>query len=856
MKILKRFIAAILLMSFLAVPAVWAAEQDVESTAEYQKLMAFGIIHDDDEIVYYNNVTRGLFITYVIRCSNVSDIIDVSGVESPFSDVTRAGEERDAIVLAEQLGIINGTGDGLFRPEDNITMPEIAKILVNLLGYDEICRMSGGYPMGYVAKATELGLFDGCNFTAEGYVTKSNMVKLLMNVLESDMLYVKTIWYNNPAIIREYDKMRDENYLNYVFDIYRTVGTVSSNVYTSINGQAEVGTGEVMIDGQRYDVAETNAAELLGYSLECYYLYNEEDDTRTLLYAEPYKKNSVTFVDSADIAEGSVTAANFCYYEDGKMKNITIPKSATFIYNGGLKAISKEALCPEFGTVTLIDNDDDGLVDVIQVMEYRIIQVSGISKSSYTITDKLGGDSIELNPQNTDYDFVITKNGTPLAFESIAVGDIISYAQSEGNKKEIKYVNVSSQTVTGVLETIGDDTLIISGQEYPVDDSLISSLSVGEEGEYYLDFTGRVVAKKSTADVVYGYLNELYMESFGTVQAQIFTENNRWVILDLNSKIQFNGTNGYASTAFYQYCASMEDYRQLITYTVNADGKINRIDFAQSFPAYSEEEEAAIDGNLFRLSYTSASEYYRSGLKSLGNSICLNDSTKIFVIPKQEAGIEPDLDDFSVQSLRDMVSDQRYSNVYAYDMDEARYAKAILLLDNEKTISRRSNVMIVKSIWQAIGEDGSTVDAIEGLYNGSIIKVYTRDKGVLADLPTLGKGDIIQFSMDASGNVSMVDLCCDYTKNAEMPEVLVGSLYASGTLIGGEVYYIDHQNQRILLNQGTGKFIMGASTSVKVYVYDTQEEEITVGEFSDIEKGMYVFSRVSYYLASEIVVYK
>ena len=348
----------------------------------------------------------------------------------------------------------------------------------------------------------------------------------------------------------------------------------------------------------------------------------------------------------------------------------------------------------------------------------------------------------------------------------------------------------------------------------------------------------------------------MYMESFGTVQAQIFTENNRWVILDLNSKIQFNGTNGYASTAFYQYCASMEDYRQLITYTVNADGKINRVDFAQSFPAYSEEEEAAIDGNLFRLSYTSASEYYRSGLKSLGNSICLNDSTKIFVIPKQEAGIEPDLDDFSVQSLRDMVSDQRYYNIYAYDMDEARYAKAILLLDNEKTISRRSNVMIVKSIWQAIGEDGSTVDAIEGLYNGSIIKVYTRDKGVLADLPTLGKGDIIQFSMDASGNVSMVDLCCDYTKNAEMPEVLVGSLYASGTLIGGEVYYIDHQNQRILLNQGTGKFIMGASTSVKVYVYDTQEEEITVGEFSDIEKGMYVFSRVSYYLASEIVVYK
>ena len=572
---------------------------------------------------------------------------------------------------------------------------------------------------------------------------------------------------------------------------------------------------------------------------------------------EPYRKNRIITVSSEEIATRSVTAEKFCYYQDGRSKSEQIPKSATLIYNGGQIKISAEALCPELGTVTLIDNDSDGQIDVIRVMDYRTIQVSGISKSSYTITDKMGGESIELDPKSIDYDVVLEKDGQPATFESIEMDDIISYAASSGNKKDIKYGIISSKTVTGVLGEVAEDSVTIGEQEYPIGRSLQGSLSAGEEGEFYLDFTGRIVAKKSAADVVYGYLNDLYMDTFGSVQAQIFTENDRWVILDVNEKLKFNGTGGYSCKAFYLYCTEeLEDYRQLITYTVSADRKINRIDFAQSFTEYSEEEEKAIDENIFRLSHEEEAANYRSGLKSFNNAIMLKDDTKIFMVPIQEKGTKADLDDFYMITPSSLEADKRYYNIRGYDMDRARYAKVCLLVGNTMSIDKMGNIMIVDSIGKGVGTDGDEVDVIAGMYKGAMVKVYTKDKELLKDFPSLGKGDIIQFSLDASGNVGQVELCYDYTKGETPSEILSGALYARGTFIGGEVYYADYQNQRLLLNSGSGKAVLYTNASTKVYVYDTQTEEFSVGEFSDIEKGSYLLTKTTYYRADEIVIYR
>ena len=77
----------------------------------------------------------------------------------------------------------------------------------------------------------------------------------------------------------------------------------------------------------------------------------------------------------------------------------------------------------------------------------------------------------------------------------------------------------------------------------------------GRRRSFYLDFTGKIVAKKSEKDVVYGYLNNLWKdyETGETVKAQIFTENNRWVELEFKEKFKFNGTSSNAAM-FYNNC--------------------------------------------------------------------------------------------------------------------------------------------------------------------------------------------------------------------------------------------------------------------------------------------------------------
>ncbi|MDD6642907.1 MAG: S-layer homology domain-containing protein [Firmicutes bacterium] len=52
----------------------------------------------------------------------------VEGLENPFKDVPAKEWYTDAVLWAASNGIVNGTGDGKFSPEDNITREQVATI--------------------------------------------------------------------------------------------------------------------------------------------------------------------------------------------------------------------------------------------------------------------------------------------------------------------------------------------------------------------------------------------------------------------------------------------------------------------------------------------------------------------------------------------------------------------------------------------------------------------------------------------------------------------------------------------------------------------------------------------------------
>lgn len=98
-----------------------------------------------------------------------------------------------AIIALTDLGILNGKGEGLFAPEDNVTREEFAKILVGALGekpsdtniFADVT--SDAWYCGWVNRAAELGICRGIGnleFGTGRNITREDMCQMIVNALK------------------------------------------------------------------------------------------------------------------------------------------------------------------------------------------------------------------------------------------------------------------------------------------------------------------------------------------------------------------------------------------------------------------------------------------------------------------------------------------------------------------------------------------------------------------------------------------------------------------------------------------------------------------------------------------------
>lgn len=116
--------------NYQAVPSSWAR-------AEVDKAVAAGLIPEEIQGDYGSNITREEFSEIAVRLYEaLSGKKTVTGGESPFVDT-----QNPKVLIANDLGIVKGIGDGKFAPYDAITRQEISVMLYRALkaakpGYD------------------------------------------------------------------------------------------------------------------------------------------------------------------------------------------------------------------------------------------------------------------------------------------------------------------------------------------------------------------------------------------------------------------------------------------------------------------------------------------------------------------------------------------------------------------------------------------------------------------------------------------------------------------------------------------------------------------------------------------------
>lgn len=230
-----------------------------------ERLGALEIINGVSDKTFAPNktVTRAEFTKMLVESSLTDDEIwalTVDNSKCTFKDVSKDKWYYDYVVAAVNYGYIKGYEDNTFRPDDEVTYEQIAKMLTKALGHEYLVDTNpNGWSTEYMEKMYSLNISDGTvEFEKGDAATRGNIAIMLWNTLTSN------VW--------EKVELNDTNGFTYV-DSGRTLinKKIRGHIYKKnfeINGFREInGKLYVRFDNtyyQLYDQDSTILFSMLG----------------------------------------------------------------------------------------------------------------------------------------------------------------------------------------------------------------------------------------------------------------------------------------------------------------------------------------------------------------------------------------------------------------------------------------------------------------------------------------------------------------------------------------------------------------------------------------------------------------
>jgi len=831
----KKLISLVIIMTLCLSSVCFASGGKVENLSmDYAPLLkSLGIT--DDSVLMGETVTRATFLKSAIKLLGNDALVSDGGERNEISDVSAGSENYTYINFAMNAGVVSKSS--AFRPDDAVTYNEAVKILVSILGYSSIAEAIGGYPTGYAKVASELDLTNGITSGAVQMSTE-DYVTFMVNALEASPAKVSQIVDGNMDIRINAGKPLME----ISFNLYKGEGLVDATTATTLYSASTLGRDEVRVNDTVFECDFALASQMLGAYCEYYYTKDDSSSRKNMIFMIPaYDMNNIYSFDSQQLENTGFDGDTFSYFaSDSNEKTLRISPAVTYICNGVIKSKSEVNTSPLIGSLTLIDNNSDKVIDVIKITDYKTGIVSAVS-TSYDVIATKNGEKLELDSEE-DYITVIT-DGKAGDVSDITGDKIITYYQTPYADGFVTEIYVSSNVITGEISEMGDDTVVVDGAQYRYIPSLENLLKPGTMQKLYIDSFGYIVDVKALdEDYVYGWLYGAADEGMDSVKVRIFTENNRWVDLYLASKIKTE--NGRIDKGEWY---KLQKPMQLVRYRVNDEAFVTELFCAIQTERFSEAEKAAIDADTFRLSDSIKNVSYRYGTSSLENRVFFASCGKIFYVPDDET----DKSSYNIINIpKTFKADSAISNVEAYDMDLFGSPKAMVI--RHSGLSRSYNdFMVFDRVTYSVNADGNENMLICGMFRGFEVKFPTQDLS-LTEVKDFNQGDILNVNFNVKGEVTFVSRIYDYISDSER-NFLSGALYDRNSYICGEVVDVDFEQKRVILDYGdfTGVFSIAANTYVK---FDSERKECKSASMADIMPGAKIFARMEYLTFKDIAI--
>lgn len=786
-------IALVLCFSFLTgITQVFAAD-DTQSgfePGEYSEAVSMlndlGIIKDTYFAQYDASLvmTRGEFASLAVTVLGLSQEADAASYEQKFIDVPFDSTFAKAINFATSLGLFNGTSQNEFSPDDPVYITQAIKVAVSMLGYREIAEHKGGYPTGYLAVARDLKILDDVVVNNDVAAFRGNVIVLMYNTLFAEIMDVTGIKGDSYS----YEITGGVNLLSKHHKIYEAEGIVTSNWQYSISGATE-DANYVVVDGRRFFTESSRAVGVVGKNVK--YYYKDIGNTDVILTVRE-ESNDIVNIKAGDSYIFDYDRGEYVVSGDNKeytfrLQNYDIVYNYAYV-SGDVPVDFEDILTPQTGSITLIDNNDDNMYEVVVVEEPEVLLYSTYDAYNEKIYDAYDR-SYDVDTDDYDRVEISDINGNKVDFSKIEYGSVIMVYKAFENKS-LRLI-VCPDSIEGKVSEISEDSVTIDSNFYsfsPVTrlqgllpgQTYESVISPGKSYKFYLNQYNQIVFHDVKAMLNLGYIVSIAQNGSGIssgMSAQIFTANDKLEVFEFAQKVRIETINGRstysASDVKTEICKITDqiygaginpDGRVFAQYGLNEDGEISSVVLPHVLRTKDEYDNPPSNYSFFKLDYiltqfegpgvnttdSNGKEYHRLGYvpanRSAGLTMTMEDSCSIFYVP-EFLNASYQKNNFALQNIGEIQRDTRMyyypdfdgtnNQLEAYSTDrEVRLVNNLVWIKTnghakQITNSAEDNALVT-SVSTVVSDDGEPLVKISVLESKSIYDIYSDDLNILS----------------------------------------------------------------------------------------------------------------------------
>lgn len=706
-----------------------------EPDKNVQMLKAFGIYgseYKDD-----SSVTRDYLAQYASKLVGANEMLPTYN----FSDIDSDSYEGYA-GTASALMLMTGYEDGTFRPNDDATAESAIGVILKTLGYNS---MIGN---GILSTASSIGLLKGVTINdIKSSIKYSELTLLIANALE-----IQTIRTKSDLSKTGYGKILLEENLK----LTKSKGIIESTKETSLLTGDGVANNCIVIDGKTYFIG-CDASDYIGQKVT-YYTKEINGTDYVLFITDMNKYNKILNIDSVNIEDYKEGKYSYVDKATNKVKTVKIENNKYLIYNGrSVSSYNDQALISKNGNVVLIDNNNNGIYDVIKVTNYETFVVQSVDYNEGIVVDKFENKKMEID---LDENVQVYLNGKTAKFTDILPWNVLSIAKSLDGK--LSKIYISNNKFSHKISAINNDEELkkvefydaVHGKQlldkyYCVPNySGTNEFYIGAQGIFYLDFLGRIAAFNGTeSGFMFGYIKCAYVSSDEKLNIKLFAQNNKMETHEASSNVKIDGKSYKAASKAYGYLTN-SGVNQLIRYKVNDGGIITSIETLNN---------QNTERSRFRLIKSGSSKEYNYASKTIGKEVALKDNVSVFCLPENPAAADDT--DFWSADISYLSNEKTYS-YSAYSVTESNLLADVIVLNNNliSNYDYKQTGIVSKIVdrWDDKFEENCTSYTVINANGETGFNTFAGVGTIVGydgTAQTIEKGDIVSFRTDRLGRM-------------------------------------------------------------------------------------------------------